>query len=106
LTTDGATPFAVVPEHVSDAGRYVYDTAQTLISGVRSTDVEVEALLATWRGPASDAYAAGWSEVRQGAVDVLEALSEMAEALGAVSTRLDAVDQARAESFSLDLPAT
>ncbi|MGW4325756.1 WXG100 family type VII secretion target [Nocardia sp. NPDC004573] len=105
MTTEGTTPFAVVPEHVSDAGRYVYDTAQTLIAGVRSTDTEVEALLAAWRGPASDAYAAGWSEVRQGAVDVLEALSEMAEALGVVSARLDVVDQTRATNFSLDLPA-
>ncbi|UGT67004.1 WXG100 family type VII secretion target [Nocardia gipuzkoensis] len=72
---------------------------------MRSTDVEVETLLVTWRGPASDAYAAGWSEARQGVVEVLEALSEMAEALGMVSTRLDAVDQVRAEGFSLDLPA-
>ncbi|WP_280493957.1 WXG100 family type VII secretion target [Nocardia asiatica] len=104
MTTDGATPFAIVPEHVSDAGRYVYDTAQTLISGVRSTDAEVEALLVTWRGTASDAYAAGWSEVRQGVVEVLEALSEMAEALGVVSARLDAVDQERTQRFSLDLP--
>jgi WXG100 family type VII secretion target len=101
------TQFVVVPEHVSDAGRYVQETAQTLINGVRSADAEVAGLMSTWRGAAADAYSAGWDETRQGAVAVLEALGDMAELLGVVATEVDALDQTRADVFrpsSLDLP--
>ncbi|MEV0250803.1 WXG100 family type VII secretion target [Nocardia sp. NPDC050712] len=97
--------FAVVPEHVSDAGRYVQETAQTLVSGIRSADAEVSALMSSWKGAAATRYWEGWQETRQGAVEVLEALADMAQLLGVVAAKLPEVDQSRAGEFgSLSLP--
>ncbi|MEV0248415.1 WXG100 family type VII secretion target [Nocardia sp. NPDC050712] len=97
--------FEVVPEHVSDAGRYVQAVAQELVSGLRSADSEVAGLMSTWTGGAATAYLAGWEETRLGAIQTLEALSEMAELLGVVSETLTAADQSNAGQFgSLSLP--
>ncbi|BCK57321.1 WXG100 family type VII secretion target [Nocardia wallacei] len=74
--------FAVVPDHVRDTGQFVQQTAQALISGLRSADTEVQGLMSTWTGRAADSYSLGWDEARQAAIDVLEALETMAELLG------------------------
>lgn len=103
--TISSDDFTVVPEHVSDAGRYIQQTAQELVAGVRSTDAEIAGLMSTWSGTAATAYSQGWEETRRGAVEVLDALAEMAELLGVVTERLTAADQANSTTFgSLSLP--
>lgn len=72
----------VVPAAVSDTGRFVQDTANSLRGGVQSADTEVTALMATWKGNAADAYSAGWEETKAGALEVLDALATMAERSG------------------------
>ena len=105
MTISSQESFEVVPEHVSDAGRYVQAVAQELVTGVRSADGEVAALMSTWTGGAATAYLAGWEETRQGAIQTLEALADMAELLGVVSETRTAADQSNAGQFgSLSLP--
>ncbi|MGW4768934.1 WXG100 family type VII secretion target [Nocardia sp. NPDC004278] len=63
----GNGTFDVVPAEVTDAGRYVQLTAEELVNGVRSLDVEITRLLDNWTGSSATAYRAGWDETRQGA---------------------------------------
>ncbi len=101
------SPFAIVPEHVSDAGQYVQRTAQTLVNGVRSADADVQGLMSSWKGTAATAYSTGWEETRDGALQVLEALNTMAELLGVVGVEYTGTDTANATGLrqsSLDLP--
>jgi hypothetical protein len=44
------TTFAVVPAEVTDAGRFVQQTAEALVNGIRSADAEVQGLMSTWKG--------------------------------------------------------
>ncbi|WP_051407572.1 WXG100 family type VII secretion target [Nocardia sp. CNY236] len=100
-----STTFVVVPEYVSDAGRYVQQTAQNLVSGLRSASAEVDGLMTSWRGVAADAYAGAWDETHRAALEVFEALAEMAELLGVVVNRAAAADTTAADGFgSLSLP--
>ncbi|WP_330228760.1 WXG100 family type VII secretion target [Nocardia sp. NBC_00508] len=104
-TAGAGSDFAMVPAEVSDAGRYVQQAANQLISGLRSADAEVAGLMATWRGPAATAYQAAWDEARRGAVQILEALDGMGDLLGVAVDTVVAVDTGRAEATSsLDLP--
>ncbi|MGV9611370.1 WXG100 family type VII secretion target [Nocardia xishanensis] len=101
----GTAAFAVVPDHVTDAGRFVQEAARNLINGVRAADVEVDALMSTWRGAAATAYGAGWDELRAGALEVLESLADMAELLGVVAARVTAADLESSNALgSLNLP--
>ncbi|WP_082393031.1 WXG100 family type VII secretion target [Nocardia arizonensis] len=102
-----SSPFAIVPDHVSDAGQYVQRTAQTLVNGVRSADADVQGLMTSWKGTAANAYAAGWEETRDGALQVLEALNTMAELLGVAAveyTSTDTTNTTALRQSSLDLP--
>ncbi|WP_372509805.1 WXG100 family type VII secretion target [Nocardia amikacinitolerans] len=102
---DAATDFAVVPAEVTDAGRFVQLTAESLVSGLRSLDADVSTLLESWKGTSADAYRAGWDEIKQGADTVLDSLSTMAELLGVTSQVLEDQDKKRAQTTSsLDLP--
>ncbi|MFE7799431.1 WXG100 family type VII secretion target [Nocardia sp. NPDC057440] len=99
--------FNLVPTEVTDAGRYVQQTATALISGIRSADAEVSGLMTTRQGAAA-AYLAGWEETRRGAVQIREALHDMGESLGVTVATVVDLDQARADvtaspTFSLDL---
>ncbi|MGX1810193.1 WXG100 family type VII secretion target [Nocardia sp. NPDC055321] len=95
--------FQVVPSEVTDAGRYLQLTAEELITGVRSLDTDVTALLTTWKGSSADHYRHGWDEVREGATEILEALAAMADLLGVSATTYTDVDEANAGSL-LNLP--
>ncbi|WP_278263000.1 WXG100 family type VII secretion target [Nocardia sp. AG03] len=100
--------FSVTPEHVQNAGVYIQQTAQSLLTGVRSTDSDVDDLLAGWRGPASESFRTGWTEVCTGVIGVLEALDGMADALGVTGVTLSDQDRDWAVDLSvgssLDLP--
>ncbi|MBF6124811.1 WXG100 family type VII secretion target [Nocardia brasiliensis] len=100
-----SSEFAVVPAEVTDAGRFVQLTAESLVNGLRSVGTDVEVLLGSWKGTSADAYRSGWAETKHGADTVLEALSAMAEMLGVTSQVLQDHDQARAQqTSSLELP--
>lgn len=97
--------FDVVPAEVTDAGRYIQLTAEELVSGFRSLDVEISRLLETWTGNSATAYRAGWEETRQGAENVLDSLATLAKLLGVVATTHTDLDTTRAAgASSLDLP--
>ncbi|WP_225730508.1 MULTISPECIES: WXG100 family type VII secretion target [unclassified Nocardia] len=104
--------FAIVPESARSAADFIVTTAQSLADALRSTDIEVQALMSSWRGTAADAYAAGWREVHRGADEIFTALRERAEAIGVSAAALAAVDVQRARAqasatataSSLDLP--
>ncbi|MGW5320013.1 WXG100 family type VII secretion target [Nocardia thailandica] len=83
----GQDDFALVPDEVTDAGRYVQQVAESLISGLRSLDTDITTLLGNWQGTSADAFSAGWNETKLGADSVLDALSTMAELLDRVSRR-------------------
>ena len=107
----GSTPndFALVPDEVTDAGRYVQQVAESLVNGLNSIDADITALLSNWRGTSADSFSAGWTETKQGADTILDALADMAELLGVVSRTLDDQDRTRADTTvaftgSLDLP--
>ncbi|MFC9435673.1 WXG100 family type VII secretion target [Nocardia sp. NPDC057030] len=104
-----STDFTLVPDEVTDAGQYVQQVAESLINGLTSLDRDIAALLSQWRGTSADSFGAGWTETKQGADTVLDALTEMAELLGVTSKTLDDQDQVRATTTrefagSLDLP--
>jgi WXG100 family type VII secretion target len=103
--TPGVTTFALVPDHVSDAGRYVQQTAANLTNGLRSASAEVDGLMASWRGQAANAYAGAWDQTHTAALGVFDALADLAELLGVVVDRAAATDTATADGFgSLSLP--
>ncbi|MBH0778578.1 WXG100 family type VII secretion target [Nocardia bovistercoris] len=102
---DTAATFAVVPDHVRDAGRYLQETAAALTAGMRSATADVDSLLSTWRGLAATAYGGAWDSVAAEAFVIFDALADMAETMGVVVDRAQAVDYSRAGTFgSLDLP--
>lgn len=90
--TSAQPTFSVVPAEVQDAGRFVQETAEALVGGIRAADSEISGLMATWRGGAADAYLAGWEEGKKGALEVLDALKAMAELLGVVAVNYADVD--------------
>lgn len=107
----GSTPndFALVPDEVADAGRYVQQVAESLVNGLNTIDTDITALLSNWRGTSADSFSAGWTETKQGADTILDALADMAELLGVTSKTLDDQDRTRADTTlaftgSLDLP--
>ncbi|WP_084533508.1 WXG100 family type VII secretion target [Nocardia fusca] len=81
MSTTGE-PITVDPGAMADAAQFFSSMATTLINAVKDVDSNMEHLLGTWRSTAATAYAGGWDEARTGALEVLEALGDMAELLG------------------------
>jgi WXG100 family type VII secretion target len=109
MSATQTSPFLVVPATVSDAGRYVQETATALRNGIRSADTEIQAVMTTWKGTAARAYLAGWEETKKGALEVLDALAAMADLLGVVAVGYSDIDDRRAAdtarvTSSLNLP--
>lgn len=74
-------------------------TADELAGALRSLDVDVSNLLATWKGSSASAYSAGWEETKQGAMEVLEALAAIAELLGVNSRVFAEQDTDNSQGF-------
>ncbi|MGV9675260.1 WXG100 family type VII secretion target [Nocardia sp. NPDC003482] len=107
MADQSAPALAVVPAHVQDAGRFVQQTAEALISGIHSGDKEIQGLMSTWKGAAASAYLAGWEETRRGALEVLEALRSLAELLGVTATMFTEQDETGAAGVAgADNPST
>ena len=87
-------------EAFRDAVAGLHDAAARLTSCRDRAARSVDALLGSWRGTASSAYAAGWDEWSAGAAQVLDGLATMATLLDAVSVDLGATDDAAAASLS------
>jgi WXG100 family type VII secretion target len=105
VTETPTTTFALAPDEVTDAGRYVQQSAANLISGLRSASAEVNGLMSSWRGTAATAYSVAWDDTHTAALSVFEALADMAELLGVVVDRTQASDTTTAGTVSsLDLP--
>lgn len=99
-----ASGLQVVPDHVLDAGQFVKLTADQLVNALHSLDTDIDAVLGIWKGHSATAYRAGWDETKQGAVEVLEALSTIAELLGVTTASFVEQDDANSQSFpSLNL---
>ncbi|MEU3014952.1 WXG100 family type VII secretion target [Nocardia asteroides] len=95
-----SSDFALVPDEVTDAGRYLQQVAESLINGLTSLDTDIVTLLSNWRGISADSFSAGWTETKQGADTILDALAAMAELLGVTSATLDDQDRAQAAATS------
>ncbi|KAA0018530.1 WXG100 family type VII secretion target [Antrihabitans cavernicola] len=92
-------PLHVVPEEVTSVGRFAYEIAEQLRSGSTRLDGEVQGLSATWRGSAADSYRSGWDEMHHGAVQVWDALFQMAEKLGVTADTYRTQDSASASAL-------
>ncbi|MFC9968671.1 WXG100 family type VII secretion target [Nocardia ignorata] len=102
--TPGAV-FAIVPAEVTDAGAYIQQVAESLINGLGTLDREVSTALDNWSGAAAEAFEDGWTETKQGAADVLNALATMGELLGVASKAVASQDISNSDTLSsLDLP--
>jgi len=102
--SESSSDLGVVPEHVVDAGRFVQLTADELANGLRSLDTGIAGLLESWKGNSANTYRAGWAETKHGAIEVLDALSTIAELLGVNSQTFTDQDQSNSEGFgSLDI---
>lgn len=101
---DPAQVIQVVPDHVLDAGRFVQLTADQLVNALRDLDADIGSVLEVWKGNSATAYRAGWDETKQGAVQVLEALSTIAELLGVTTQTFVEQDDSNSQSYpSLNL---
>ncbi|MEV2220420.1 WXG100 family type VII secretion target [Nocardia vinacea] len=100
-----AGPLSVLPDEVKVLGRLAYQVAEQCRDGYSTLDTDVRAMLDSWTGNNADAFGAGWEELHQGAVQVWDALFELAESLGITAATLGQTDQAFAGGISsLDLP--
>ncbi|MGQ4599535.1 WXG100 family type VII secretion target [Nocardia sp. R6R-6] len=99
---------SVVPEQVREVGQYVYDLAEALRSALDSAAKDVDSLVnGSWTGDSSTEFGHGWTEVRDGGIRIITALTGMAEKLGITADTYRARDENTAAALrtsSLDLP--
>jgi WXG100 family type VII secretion target len=86
--------FATEPWELASAAGLVRDVGQELQVGLSRLGLDVETLLDGWRGPAGTSFAAGWTEWRAGASDVLGALGTMARLLDSTAHDYDGAESA------------
>lgn len=111
--SDGGTPTSdanlfVVPEKVSEVGKYLYELAEELRGALDSAAKDVSSLTdGSWTGDYATEFANGWTDVREGGSQIMAALTELAEKLGVTADTYQARDESNAasmQSSSLDLP--
>ncbi|MFE7741495.1 type VII secretion target [Nocardia sp. NPDC057455] len=111
--SDGGTPtsgpiLSVVPDKVWELGKYAYELAEALRAALDSASKEVASLTdGSWTGDAANEFSAGWTDVRDGGSQIMNALTGMAEKLGVTADTYRARDESNAASLntsSLDLP--
>lgn len=90
-----------MPEEVRNVGRYVYGLADTLRRALESAGSEVDALAdGSWTGDDAAEFAAGWTDVRDGGMQIIDALTGMAEKLGIDAAAFQATDDGTADGFN------
>jgi WXG100 family type VII secretion target len=103
--TGEASSLSVQPEDVKALGRLAYDVATQCRDGYSSLNTDIQTMLDSWSGNNADAFGVGWEEFHQGAVDVWDALFELAASLGVTAEAISHADQSFAAGVgSLDLP--
>ncbi|MGV9822397.1 WXG100 family type VII secretion target [Nocardia xishanensis] len=105
----GGELFTVAPAELVQAAKAVKNLLDSLSSGFKSLDADVESLTATWKGRQGDLFAEGYDEVRQGLADLLDAIGDTTVALNASAEAYLAQQHANVTAiesvaFSLDLP--
>ncbi|MFI6225032.1 WXG100 family type VII secretion target [Nocardia salmonicida] len=99
---------SVVPDQVREVGNFVYGLADTLRQALDSAAREVDDVAeGSWTGPAAVTFAGGWAECRTGGIEIMTALTGMAEKLGVTADTYARRDESNAAAFtpvSLDLP--
>ncbi|MRH89868.1 WXG100 family type VII secretion target [Nocardia sp. SYP-A9097] len=95
----------VLPDGVRAFGRLAFRMAEELRSGSTTLDGEVGELMDTWRGAAAGSYRNGWDEMQRGAVEVWNALFDLAAKLGVTAdTYCETDTDFGAAVNSLELP--
>jgi uncharacterized protein YukE len=85
--TPGLPDVSVVPEDVRNVGKYVYGLADALRQALKSAGSEVDSLTdGSWVGDDAAEFATGWSDVRDGGVRIIDALTGMAESWASTPT--------------------
>ncbi len=96
---------SVDTDDVKALGRLAFDVATQCRDGYSALETDVRDMLGSWTGSNAGAFAAGWEELHQGAVQVWDALFELAEKLGITADTVRGTDQSFAAGVSsLDLP--
>ncbi|MFF2556981.1 WXG100 family type VII secretion target [Nocardia sp. NPDC058058] len=96
---------SVVPDDVRAFGRVAFRMAEELRDGSTTLDREVGELMNTWKGAAATSYGAGWDEMHLGAVEVWDALFELAAKLGVTAEAYRDADAEYGSAVnSLELP--
>ncbi|MER7451873.1 WXG100 family type VII secretion target [Nocardia beijingensis] len=72
---------SVDADAVEALGRLAFDVATQCRDGYSALEIDVRDMLESWTGSNAGAFAAGWEEFHQGAVQVWDALFELAEKL-------------------------
>ena len=88
-------------EQVRSMGVAALGIANQCRDGLTGLEADVRDVLEGWTGNNSDVFAAGWDEFHQGAVDVWDALVELASKLGVTAETLQTTDQSSGAGFSL-----
>ncbi|MFR9753280.1 WXG100 family type VII secretion target [Nocardia sp. 004] len=100
-----ASSLSIVTEDVEALGRLAFDIASQCRDGYSALAVDVRDVLESWTGNNAGAFAAGWEEFHQGAVQVWDALFALAEKLGITAETVRRTDRVFAAAVSsLDLP--
>jgi WXG100 family type VII secretion target len=73
--------------------------AEHLLAQLKSLDGSVTSMLASWQGSSGGAYADAWKLWHQGADEVEQGLSTMAQLLGATGKAFEKQDGATAEEL-------
>ncbi|MGQ4617303.1 WXG100 family type VII secretion target [Nocardia sp. R7R-8] len=96
---------SVQTDEVKALGRLAFDVATQCREGYSALETDVRDMLESWTGNNVGAFSAGWEELHQGAVQVWDALFELAEKLGITADTIRETDRAFATGVSsLDLP--
>ncbi|WP_067456552.1 WXG100 family type VII secretion target [Nocardia alba] len=101
--------FVAAPAELVAAAKAIRDLLDGLSGGFGSLDRDVTQLTDTWKGSQGELFAAGFSDVREGLSELLDAIRDTTVALDASSEAYlgqDGVNAAAIESVasSLDLP--
>ncbi|WP_175583341.1 WXG100 family type VII secretion target [Nocardia cyriacigeorgica] len=91
----------VVPEQVRAVGQYIFGVADVLRSALDRAARDVDSLTdGGWRGGAATQFAEGWTELRDGGVQIIAALTGMAEKLGVTADNYQARDEGTAAALT------
>lgn len=90
---------AVTAAAVRDTGARALHIAENLRSAITSAGSDVDSVLGTWKGEAAGAYAAGWTELTDGARRIIDALHDLAEVYGWVADDYERQEADSSQAF-------